>query len=96
MVAPKLQAESMATGRTGLAYYSTHRLTYVCNAFKEMPDNVMQSRVWLARREKLAKFSGKPQGPARGLCGLPAYILPNGNRDNDVPVVVAVFTIRKR
>jgi hypothetical protein len=26
----------------------------------------------------------------------PAYILPHGNRDNDVPVVVAVSTIRKR
>jgi hypothetical protein len=95
-VASKLQAGSSATGRQVFADYSTQWLTYVCNAFKEMPDNVMHNCVWLARREKLAKFSGKLQGPARGLSGVPACILPNGNRDNDVPVVVAVSTIRKR
>jgi hypothetical protein len=95
-VAPKLQAGSLATGRTGFADYSTHWLTYVCNAFKEMPNTVIAGGYWLARREKLAKFSGGLHGPSGDLCGLPAYILPNGNRDNDVPVVVAVSTIRKR
>ena len=38
-----------------------------------------------------------PRGFApRGVEGPPAYILPHGNRDNDVPVDVAVSTIRKR
>ena len=91
-----MQARVSATGRTGFADYSTQWLTYVCNAFKEMPNTVIVDGDWLARREKLAKFSGGRREPSRGLYGLPAYILPNGNRDNDVPVVVAVSTIRKR
>jgi hypothetical protein len=50
---------------------------------------------WLAWVEKNAKFCPE-HGFSSGMIGLRAYILPYGNRDNDVPVVVAVSTIRKR
>lgn len=82
--------------KDGYATYSTHRMPYVCNLDNEMRKAVSPWGDWLARREKLVKFSGKLRGPLRELRGLPAYILPKGNRDNDVPVVVAVSTIRKR
>ena len=51
---------------------------------------------WLAHSQKLAKFSVGLGASLQRLEGLPAYILPNGNRDKDVPVLVAVSTIRKR
>ena len=51
---------------------------------------------WLAYGEKLAKFSDGLRSFSRGVESLPACILPNGSRDNDVPVSVAVSTIRKR
>ncbi len=49
----------------------------------------------LAWNEKVAKFC-RGLTPEFGVEVPPAYILPHGNRDNDVPVVVAVSTIRKR
>ena len=75
---------------------SLHWLPYVCNPTKEMRMTVMIRVGWLAYWQKLAKFSEGLGSSSRGAESLPAYILPNGNRDNDVPVVVAVSTIRKR
>jgi hypothetical protein len=49
----------------------------------------------LARVERIANFAASRM-LLMGATGLPAYILPYVNRDNDVPVVVAVSTIRKR
>jgi hypothetical protein len=51
----------------------------------------------LAQGEKLDNFGRAGLRPVVfGAEGPPAYILPHGNRDIDVPVVVAVSTIRKR
>ena len=82
--------------KDGMCELLTHWLPYVCNLTNEMRNTVIARDAWLARREKVAKFSGWLWAPSLELQGLPAYILPNGNRDNDVPVVVAVSTIRKR
>jgi hypothetical protein len=49
----------------------------------------------LAGEEKIAMFCPGYVSPS-GSGEIPAYILPEGNRDNDVPVVVAVSTTRKR
>lgn len=69
--------------------------SYVCRAKLRYVPIVITHCERLAWVEKIANFGREPDFPS-GKTGLRAYILPYGNRDNDVPVVVAVSTIRKR
>ena len=70
--------------------------SYVCTDQKRYVPIVTMHTEPLPLRQKFANFGGDPPLANHLDPGLPAYILPDGNRDNDVPVVVAVSTTRKR
>jgi hypothetical protein len=63
------------------------------SGYAHVPAAVRTAGRWRRGKSSLSL----PRGSSlRGDEGPPACILPHGNRDNDVPVEVAVSTIRKR
>jgi hypothetical protein len=79
------------------AGFSKRWRSYVCTDQQKryVPIVKMHSEP-LACREKLAKFCGELETSIIEVESLPAYILPDGSRKEDVPVEVAVSTTRKR
>ena len=87
-------SRASATRRVN-ATFSKRWLPYVCDAELRYVPIVKMHPERLAGEEKIAMFCPGYVSPS-GSGEIPAYILPEGNRDNDVPVVVAVSTTRKR